>query len=274
MAISCIYKWTNIINGKIYIGHTCDFVRRKREHKKNNISKKQSYLQKAFIKHGIENFQLDIIQYVKPIKKDLKEAEQFWLDYFKSYEREVGYNISRYSNATGPFSEDFREQCRIRSKENFKGFKNIPNNKGRKHTEETKKLLSISLKTSEKFQKSVKDPERRRKISENNKGKKRSPEQIIIMKESFKGKTKEKYPKISEVKIGNKNPMFGKIGELSATSKKILQYTLDDKFIKEWSSIKEAELFYNIPKGKLSAYIKGTRKNKTNYNWKYKDGKI
>lgn len=54
----------------------------------------------------------------------------------------------------------------------------------------------------------------------------------------------------------------------------INQYDLDDNFIKEWSSIKEAEEYYKMKVGGISNNCKGKYKSAGGFIWRYKDGKI
>jgi group I intron endonuclease len=93
-----IYKITNTVNGKIYIGQTiqknpkmrwyahCDYVRKGRK----------SYLYDSMRKHGVDKFQLEIIDHADTID-DLNLKEQQWLDYYRSIgivynNREAGGN--------------------------------------------------------------------------------------------------------------------------------------------------------------------------------------
>ena len=59
-----IYKITNLINGKIYVGQSNDPVRRWKEHKWDAFNpncKENSAIHDAFLKYGIENFEFTII---------------------------------------------------------------------------------------------------------------------------------------------------------------------------------------------------------------------
>lgn len=85
-----IYKITNKINDKIYIGQTKDINRRFREHKKcgyNNVKNKHLYF--AIEKYGIDAFTFEVIEYVE----NYNEREQYWIQYYNSISPDKGYNI-------------------------------------------------------------------------------------------------------------------------------------------------------------------------------------
>lgn len=79
-----IYKITNQVNQKSYIGQSTDIIGRWRHHKassKNTLSAAYDYpLQKAFRKYGIDNFKFEIIE--ECLKKDLDAREQYWIDFY------------------------------------------------------------------------------------------------------------------------------------------------------------------------------------------------
>lgn len=104
--IACIYKITNKINGKFYIGSTSDYIKRIRYHKDLNKSKCR-ILVKAIKKYGIENFTFEIIELITDninLKEKLIEKEQYYLDtlleaqkYIKKEDclfNKIGYNIN------------------------------------------------------------------------------------------------------------------------------------------------------------------------------------
>lgn len=65
--MSCgIYKFTNLINGKIYIGQSVDIDRRLKEHKRRD----EQRIDKAIKKYGFENFNFEIIELCSPDKLD------------------------------------------------------------------------------------------------------------------------------------------------------------------------------------------------------------
>ena len=85
-----IYKITNKINNKCYIGQTADYKRRFNEHKaKGYDNEKNKSLYLAFDKYGIENFIFEIIEDKTP---NYNEREKFWIKYYDSYNN--GYNMT------------------------------------------------------------------------------------------------------------------------------------------------------------------------------------
>ena len=84
-----IYKITNTVNGKIYIGQTIKTIE---ERWKQHIYKKGCvYLHNAIIKYGVDKFKIDIIENV-PIE-NLDEREVYWIHKYNSTDKEIGYNI-------------------------------------------------------------------------------------------------------------------------------------------------------------------------------------
>lgn len=92
MKICGIYKITNLVNGKCYIGQAKDCYDRFSEHRSaSRCPKDKAYnfnIHKAMRKYGINNFSFEIIE--KCSKEELNEKEQYWVSYFDSYRN--GYN--------------------------------------------------------------------------------------------------------------------------------------------------------------------------------------
>lgn len=87
-----IYKITNLINGKVYIGCSKDIEHRWIAHKSESIlehNPQYNYsIHKAFRKYGIDNFSFEIIELVP--ESELFEKEKYWIAFYDSYNK--GYN--------------------------------------------------------------------------------------------------------------------------------------------------------------------------------------
>lgn len=92
MAKCGIYKITNLINGKCYIGQSVDILRRWRNHKETSKNpSKEAYeypLYRAFRKYGLENFSFEILEECKKEELDIKET--FYINKYNSLNE--GYN--------------------------------------------------------------------------------------------------------------------------------------------------------------------------------------
>lgn len=94
MAKCGIYKYTNLINGKVYIGQAIDINQRKREHR-CNASKAKKGFEKALQKYGEDNFSFEIIEECN--KNELDKKEIYWISYYHSYIKDPlcnGYNLT------------------------------------------------------------------------------------------------------------------------------------------------------------------------------------
>lgn len=163
-----IYYIKNKVNGKMYVGKTNNFERRKLEHfEKKELS--CPVLAKAYKKYGIDNFIMVPILSFKAINNTvlnqvLNALERLYIKKYNTYKN--GYNLTEGGEGTS----------------------------GYKHSEETKKKMSIAAKNK------------------------------IV--------TKEARHKYSLAAKRTKNYLVGE--------KRVLQYSLDGIFIKEYKSITSA----------------------------------
>lgn len=90
-----IYKITNIITNKVYIGSSKNIYSRWNKHiydLKNN-KHHSTHLQRSWNYYGNENFKFEIIEECTSDK--LIEREQFYIDFYNSSDPNCGYNVSR-----------------------------------------------------------------------------------------------------------------------------------------------------------------------------------
>lgn len=82
-----IYKTTNLINGKIYIGqHHGDF--NIHYHGSGNL------IRNAVKKYGVGNFETQLIEECFN-DSELNDREIFWINYFDSRNLDIGYNLHK-----------------------------------------------------------------------------------------------------------------------------------------------------------------------------------
>ena len=115
---SGVYSITCYGNDKFYIGSSVNLNARRSSHfsQLKNNKHTNKHLQNAYNKYGECSFVFDVIEYCN--ENEITRIEQKWLDFFKPYIHSVGMNNSPTA-------------C---------------NKKGFKHSEETKKKLSILAK--------------------------------------------------------------------------------------------------------------------------------
>ena len=88
-----IYKITNLINQKAYIGKTVGSIEKRwKEHQRESQRERAENrpLYKALNKYGIDNFTIELVEEVDV--KDLSKREIYWIGYYHTYED--GYNAT------------------------------------------------------------------------------------------------------------------------------------------------------------------------------------
>ncbi|MHA1469624.1 MAG: MerR family DNA-binding transcriptional regulator [Candidatus Asgardarchaeia archaeon] len=188
--ISCVYGIKHIINSKLYIGSTVDYGQRKKSHISllKNHNHPNPHLQNAFLKYGENNFSFFIIELVNV--NILRLREDFYLNSFRSYDRQIGYNIDKQSHNKKHSSMTKKKISRSLmghsvSKESrtkmSKAKIGTSFHKGHKHTDEAKKKMSEKLSGVKRGPRSEAV---KRKISEANKGRKPSEKTREKMRKS------------------------------------------------------------------------------------------
>ena len=236
-----IYKITNLINGKMYIGQTKNDARRrwtehKRDAKKHNY---RSLLHNAINKYGADNFNMEVIEYEVPDEK-LNEREIYWIKYYGTFDNpEKGYNLTSGGHQNFHIAEKTREIHRIHALTGVTGHKHLP--RDQVYTPEVRKRMS------EIGKKKIISAETRRKMAESNRGKKPSPKALAALMERNKNMvwSEESKRKLSESMkryLSNKenHNFYGKFGIESAYHIVIYQYDENWKFVCKYGSKKEA----------------------------------
>ena len=100
-----IYKITNNINGKVYVGQTTKtLTERFKKHCWGTTENDQYHLnmaiKKAIRKYGKENFTIELIEEVETSKLD--EREVYWISYYDSYNNGYNCTLGGQNGATRP----------------------------------------------------------------------------------------------------------------------------------------------------------------------------
>lgn len=135
----CVYKISNLINGKIYIGKTSNVNVRWEKHIKiseNKEEKAYQYLHKSINKYGLENFTIEKIE-DNLTEQESFDREKFWIKTLNSKNHNLGMNLTDGGEGTSglKWSEDSREKIRGLNNHNF----------GKPLSKEVKLKLSVVL---------------------------------------------------------------------------------------------------------------------------------
>lgn len=203
-----IYKITNLLNGKCYVGQTIDLKERLRKHKKN----KKSVLGQAIQKYGWENFSYEVLE--SDIPRDMLDEREIFYIAENNCVAPNGYNLTKGGNSRKVLSDEARKKISIATRAAMTpevcAFLSAIN-KGKTLSEEHKAKIGkagIGRKHTE---------ESKQKMSEAQKGEKNSfygkshtKETLSKMSESHKNPSPETRAKFSESKKGEKNHFYGK----------------------------------------------------------------
>lgn len=201
-----IYKVTNLLNNKIYIGQT--------HYDNPKYFGSGTLINKAIEKYGIENFIKEYIDEAKD-QNELDEKEMYWIKTLESQNREIGYNIADGGWNYFTMTDEIKKKISISLKGKYvgenafrHGIKLTPehieilrkHNKGKKYSSEFGEAISKRMKgvkrsdeTRKKMSAShtgkVLSEDTRKKISERNMGRICSEETREILRNSNLNKT-------------------------------------------------------------------------------------
>lgn len=229
-----IYKITNP-NGKIYIGQSIDIERRYTQHKNPKESKRQKILHRSLAKYGVENHIFEIIEECSV--DCLDERELYWGEYYNVLNGK-GLNC-RLGKGRGVVSEELRERMKI-------------SNKGKK----LKSILQYDLHGN--FIK-----------------------EWSSLFEAEMNFSKTNHSNISACCLGKQKTAWGYIwrfrkGQVKnkiqgvKTGHPIKQYTLEEKFVKEWKNVKQICNELKFSYSTIYECLKGKYKTSNGFIWKYK----
>ena len=99
MAIYSIYRFTNLVNGKVYIGKTVqEPLRRKKAHLRSAAKGLTNILYHSMRKHGVDNFMFEVIDQTATTPEELNCLERNYIVEYNSCvldKNHNGYNMTR-----------------------------------------------------------------------------------------------------------------------------------------------------------------------------------
>lgn len=139
MKISGIYKITNLLNGKCYIGQSTDIFNRYKEH----LYHSESAIDKDIRSLGKDFFKLEIIHPCDPDPFMLDHLEKQYITIFRSNDPDYGYNIS--SGGQHDMSGEYNTNAKLTSQDVY-NIRESYNNHERKLTvyERYKNIISFN----------------------------------------------------------------------------------------------------------------------------------
>lgn len=277
-----IYKITNLINNKIYIGQTIRTIEKRwQEHLWNSFNEKSlSYnclFHKAIRKYGKDNFKIEKLEECE--NKDILMKEKYWINYYNSCN--TGYNSFVGGELGKPKISKIEEEKVL---ELWKS--------GLNRLEIAKQLnccpeaVSVSLHSNGVDKKDIKDrgyEQTRKPISQYT----LNGEYIRTFKglreaERHFNKNYDCGIRSAATETSNQKTAFGfqwrftdstenieKVTFINGKAKEICQYDLEMNLLNTFSSISEAKRF--LKKGDISSCLRGKTKTAGGYIWKYKN---
>ena len=215
-----IYKITNLLDGKIYVGQTTQKLELRLKYHK---SSKHTFIGRAIRKHGWKNFKAEVIEECES-QEQLNEREVFWIAKLNC-KKPNGYNL------TDGGERNFKMVESVRKKISLAGM-------GRKLSAETKAKISASNKKNY-----AENPDRRLKISIANTGNQHSKGVVPSIEtrkkisDAKKNLSVETHRKLSAAQIGNKKKLGFKCSDetkfkMSNARKKIVYPVLESELNK------------------------------------------
>lgn len=281
-----VYKITNLINNKIYIGKTeREIDCRWNEHKSKARKNHNSYLYNAMRKYGEQNF---IIEELEKVELEfLSDREKYWIEFFKSNNKDIGYNLTKGGDGNLLYDYNLIRQYWDEGKT----------------IKEIKNLIGCDSSVIQNALYNYKDYNTHNALS-------RSAKKFGVNQYDLKGNFIQHFSSIEEannyllsigkkdsgVNISNccKNKQSQSNGyiwtydtddkpdiknkKITIGKRKVLQYSLEGKFLKEFESAAaaareiEPEKDCNMIGSQILQVCKGNRKSCRGYIWQY--GKI
>ena len=290
-----IYKITNLINQKSYIGQTIQPVQHRwNQHisssYKEEYDKKKYAIHYALEKYGKENFSFEILEKVESTNaEDLNDREKFWIKESHSHYSEHGYNLTW--GGEGAVKVSTEEVMSLW-------------NKGYILREIAEKLNICRKTCSVHLQDAGVTPEEIHKrcveyntttqygtiyqcdfngniiqiwnsyteIEETSLSVFGTKWQRSLISNCINNKVYSAYNYIWTRDVDDINERIRRLNNRihAGKSKVVIQMTLEDQFIQEWPSAAVAAKFFQVDPEAISRCCRGQSKSSQGFHWKYK----
>ena len=230
----CVYIHTNKINGKKYIGQTCQNPETRWN--KGFGYRRNPYFWSAIQKYGWDNFEHEIIASNLTLE-EANDMEEYYIALFDTMNQENGYNMQ-----SGGDNRSHIEETKEKIRQSHLGMIT---------PKETREKLSIMMSgENHPFYGTHRSEETKKKIREAQIGEKNHMWGVHHTEE-WKKNVRQKL-------LGDKNP----------NAKSVVQLSINLEFIKKWVCVSDAQKALNI-KGGISSVCKGKRKIAGGFKWMY-----
>lgn len=212
-----VYKITNIVNNKIYIGQTIKSLKTRWSNHKS--SSNCTYLKNAIKKYGESSFCIEELEVCESFEM-LNEREKHYILLYDSTNPEKGYNLRSGGDSSIPNEETKKRMSIAQRKRGPMTDKQKVNMKGPKSEEAKQRLRTIWVgrKHSEESKQKMRDNKKLNPMSDEakenlrqiNLGKKLSEEQKQKISLAQTGKKRGPHSEETKRKIGQANSKKGK----------------------------------------------------------------